>query len=173
MSKSVKMRILLWIIFWAGGSFAGIYTDVWFWGSYSKGLLFHLLSFFSGIVLLNLIMRSSRHTGRILAKYGREGKIPRMETNRLVKIDVYGCMRHPMHLGLLFFPLSFALLIGSISFILLYAPLEMIVMVLMIRFFEEKEAIRKFGDEYRKYMTEVPFFNFSMRCLKKLISHVE
>ena len=172
MNKSAKLRILLWLVFLGGGILAGILTDIRLFGGYFKGLLFHSLSFFFGIVLLNLVMRCSRHTGRILAKYGREGDIPRMETNRLVKLDVYSCMRHPMHLGLLFFPLSVAFLVGSLSFILIYAPLEMIIMVLMIKFVEEKEAIQKFGEEYLVYMSQVPMFNFSMKCLKMLISKV-
>ena len=173
MTRLVKMRIVFWLIFLAGGALAGVFTDIWLRGIYFKGFLFHATSFLLGIVLLNFVMRSSKHTGRILAKHGRKGNIPRMETNRLVKVDVYGCMRHPMHLGLLFFPLSLALIIGSISFVLFYAPLEMIIMVMMIKFLEEKEALKKFGDEYRKYMSEVPFFNLSLRCLKMLISPIE
>jgi len=173
MKKSAKLRVFFWFFFLIGGLIAGVVTDIWMRGTYFKSWFFHGVSFFAGMGLLFLVMRASRHTGRILAKYGREGDIPRMETNRLVKVDVYGCMRHPMHLGLLFFPLSVALLIGSLSFIFFYAPLEIVIMVLMIKYIEEKEAIRKFGDEYRQYMTEVPFFNFSLACLKKLISSVE
>ncbi|NOZ61299.1 MAG: isoprenylcysteine carboxylmethyltransferase family protein [Calditrichaeota bacterium] len=172
MNKSAKLRIFIWIVFIVGGIVAGTATDIRLFGGYPRNFLFHALSFSAGAVLFIFVMRSSRHTGRVLAKFGREGDLPRMETNRLVKTDVYDCMRHPMHLGLLFFPLAIALLVGSLSFILFYAPLEMLIMVLMIKYIEEKEAIRKFGDEYRKYSAEVPFFNFSLNCLKKLVSAV-
>ena len=92
----------------------------------------------------------------------------RRETNKLVRSGVYSCMRHPMHFGLLFFPLSLALIAGSVSFIVIIAPLEMILMVVMIKLLEEREAIAKFGEEYVRYMKEVPMFNLRPECLKKL-----
>ncbi len=66
-----------------------------------------------------------------------------METNRLVTSGYYACMRHPMHLGLLFFPWSVALIFGSVTFILLLAPLEMLSMIIMIKLLEENEAGKK------------------------------
>ncbi len=71
-------------------------------------------------------MKISKNTGRTLAKYGREGKLKRMQTNVLVKQEIYKYMRHPMHLGLFLFPLGIAFLIGSPSFILIIAPIEII-----------------------------------------------
>ena len=119
-------------------------------------------------MLLRLVMNASRKTGRLLAREGRVGKLPRMETNRLVTTGIYGCMRHPMHLGLLFFPLAVGLVAGSPSFILLFAPLEAFFILVMLKFYEEPEAIRKFGDEYRAYQRRVPMFDFSVECLREL-----
>jgi len=118
------------------------------------------------------VIRISKNTGRTLAKYGRKGKIKRMETNVLVRHGVYKYMRHPMHLGLLFFPLSIAFLIGSPSFILIIAPAEMIMMLLLIKYFEEPEAIKKFGNEYLEYKNQVPWFCFNLLCLKELLKEV-
>ena len=39
-----------------------------------------------------------------------------------------------------------------------------------IKKIEEPEAIGKFGDEYIKYMEEVPFINLSFNCFKKLFT---
>jgi protein-S-isoprenylcysteine O-methyltransferase Ste14 len=75
-----------------------------------------------------------------------------------------------MHLGLLFFPWSVALILGSPTFILVIAPLEMLFMLVLIKFVEEPEAIRKFGDAYRDYQKQVPMFNLHPTCWRQLLS---
>ena len=119
--------------------------------------------------LLWLVMRISRNTGRLLARLGREGDLPRLETNKLVTEGIYATMRHPMHFGLLFFPLAIALTLGSPSFILIIAPLEMLLMIAMIKLIEEPEAIRKFGDAYRDYQKRVPMFSLRPESLRQLL----
>ncbi len=165
-------RILVWAIMLVGGAAAGLcFDNVLFTGIHAS-VLFHFISLAVGISLLFVVMRISRNTGRTLAKYGRKGNLKRMETNVLVKEGAYNYMRHPMHLGLLFFPLSIAFLIGSPTFILIIAPGEIIVMLLMIKFLEEPEAIRKFGKQYIEYKEEVPSFCFKIECLKELFKDV-
>jgi protein-S-isoprenylcysteine O-methyltransferase Ste14 len=109
-----------------GGSALGIWLDRRWFNELFINPIFHLATFVVGLLLLNLVMRVSRYTGRLLASMGREGDLPRMDTNKLITTGVYGCMRHPMHLGLLFFPWSVALILGSPTFILVIAPLEML-----------------------------------------------
>ena len=169
LSASVAFRLVMWVLMLLGGAALGVALDRrWFphlWRSWA----FHLGTFILGAALLRFVLIVSRNTGRFLARMGREGGIPRMETNKLVTEGMYGCMRHPMHFGLLFFPLSVALLLGSPTFIFVIAPLEMLFMVGMIKAFEEREALRKFGDAYREYMRRVPMFNLRPDCLKKLL----
>jgi protein-S-isoprenylcysteine O-methyltransferase Ste14 len=95
-----------------------------------------------------------------------------METNVLATEGIYKFMRHPMHLGLLFFPVAIAFLIGSPSFILILAPLEIVFMLVMIKLVEEPEALRKFDSQYLDYMKQVPWFCFNMECLKELFKPV-
>jgi len=170
LSASVLVRIALWILMLPGGAVLGLWLDLRHFREALFSPLFHLACLPPGLALLWLVMRISRNTGRTLARYGREGDLPRLETNRLVTQGPYGCMRHPMHLGLLLFPLAWALLIGSPSFILWLAPLEILFMLLMIRQVEEAEAIRKFGADYLSYRRRVPMFNLSPSCLKTLLS---
>ena len=144
-------RIIIWIIMLLGGAVSGVWLDLRCFPGIIRNPWFHLASFILGLLLLRLIFRVSRNTGRLLARNGRQGELPRMETNRLVTEGVYGCMRHPMHLGLLFFPLALALIIGSPSFILIISPAEMLLMLMMIKFVEEPGAARKFGKSYREY----------------------
>ncbi len=164
------LRMLIWILMLVGGGALSIWLD-WNWFPELFGnLIFHITTLVPGLLLLRLVMRISRNTGRLLARMGREGDIPRMETNKLVSSGVYGCMRHPMHLGLLFFPWAMALILGSPTFILVISPLEILFMLVMIKFVEEPEAIRKFGDDYQEYQKRVPMFNLRPDCWRQLLN---
>ncbi len=165
-------RIFVWIIMIFGGVALGLYLDGFLFKNIHINILFHSLSFIIGFLLILLVIRISKNTGRTLAKYGRKGDVKRMDTNVLVNQGVYKYMRHPMHLGLLFLPLSFAFLIGSPSFILFIAPAEMVIMLILIKFFEESEAIRKFDKQYIEYKNQVPWFCFKIHCLKELFKDV-
>ncbi len=163
------VRLLIWIIMLIGGGALGIWLDLRWFPTLFSNLLFHLVTLAAGILLLRLVMRASRNTGRALARMGRKGDIPRMETDTLVTTGVYACMRHPMHFGLLFFPWSVALILGSPTFIFIISPLEMIFMLALIKFVEEPEAIRKFGAAYQEYQKKVPMFNFRPECWLQIL----
>ncbi len=151
-----------------GGSGLSLWLD-WHWArSLLLNPFFHLLTLVAGLFLLRFVMRVSRYTGRLLARLGREGDIPRMETNKLVTTGIYGCMRHPMHLGLLLFPWAVALILGSPFFLLALAPLETLFILAMVKLVEEPGAIAKFGDEYREYQKRVPAFSLRLDCLRQL-----
>jgi len=162
------LRIITWIIVIFGGGAFGYYLDYLIFKNIHNNIIFHIVSLLIGIFLLYLVIRISKNTGRTLAKYGRKGKLNRMQTNVLVKQGIYKYMRHPMHLGLFLFPIGIAFLIGSPSFILIIAPIEIIFMLIMIKLIEEPEAIKKFGDEYLNYKKQVPWFCFKIKCLKEL-----
>jgi protein-S-isoprenylcysteine O-methyltransferase Ste14 len=155
-----------------GGIAGGYLLDRHFFPAVHRNIFFHIISFAGGSIVLFLVLKVSKNTGRTLAKYGRTDDLPRMKTNKLVTDGIYIYMRHPMHLGLLFFPLSIALLVGSPSFILFIAPFEIFFMLLLIKFAEEREAIDKFGDDYCEYMKHVPWFCFKIECLKELFREV-
>ncbi len=166
-------RIIIWLLFLIGGAVVSIHFDKIYFYDWFNSVKFHIATIIPGYFLLKLVLKASRNTGRYLAKYGREGDIPRLETNKLVTTGIYGCMRHPMHLGLWFFPLAFALLTGSPTFILIVAPLEMLLMLVMIKLIEEPQARKKYGLAYERYQKEVPFFSFKLDCLKQLLNGQE
>ena len=163
------VRIIIWVIMLVGGGALGLWLDGRWFRPLLVSPLFHIVTLIAGTLLLRWVMRVSRATGRLLARRGREGEVPRMETNKLVTDGIYRCMRHPMHFGLLFFPWSLALILGSPTFILIIAPLEMAFLVAMIKLAEEPEAIRKFGDAYRQYQQQVPMFSLRRVCLRQLV----
>ena len=166
------LRIIIWIIMIFGGCGFGYYIDSLIFENIHQNIIFHIVSFLVGVFLLFIVMKISKNTGRTLAKYGRKGKLKRMQTNVLAKQGIYKCMRHPMHLGLFLFPLGIAFLIGSPSFILIIAPVEIIFMLIMIKLVEEPEAINKFGEKYLNYKKQVPWFCFKIKCLKKLLENI-
>ncbi len=168
--SSTVLRIVIWLLFLFGGAIGGIFWDLSCCSALFRNLYFHLITFFIGLWLMRLVMNASRNTGRYLARFGKKGDIPKFETNRLVTTGYYACMRHPMHFGLLFFPLAWALMIGSVTFIFIIAPVEMLLMILMIKWFEEKEALKKFGTQYLAYKKQTPFFTLKKECLKELFS---
>ena len=166
------LRFAMWVIFLLGGGALGLWLDTqWDWAhTLLLNPWWHLITFVLGAILLWAVLRVSRYTGRLLARMGRQGDdIPRMDTNKLVTTDIYACMRHPMHLGLLFFPLSIALIIGSPTFIFIIAPLEMLIIVVLIKVVEEREALAKFGDAYRDYMKTTPMFSLRPDCIRKML----
>jgi len=162
-------RMLIWVFMLIGGGALGIWLDLRWFHALFVNPIFHLVTLAAGVALLRLVLRASRYTGRMLARRGREGDIPRMDTNKLVTTGIYACMRHPMHFGLLFLPWSAALILGSPTFILLLAPLEMLFILAMIQLVEEPEAIRKFGEAYREYKKRVPMFNLRPDCWRQIL----
>jgi len=155
-----------------GGITIGYQLDSILFKGLNLQLYFYILSFLIGSLLLSLVIKISKNTGRTLAKYGRQGELKRMDTNVFVDQGIYKYMRHPMHLGLLFFPLSIAFISGSLSFIIIISPLEAFLILIMVKFIEEPEAIKKFGKDYLIYKSKVPGFCFSIKCLKKLFKVV-
>ncbi len=75
----------------AGGAVSALYLDTILFKNIHLNIVFHGISFIIGFLLLILVVKISRNTGRTLAKYGRKGNIQRMETNILnIKIKFPG-----------------------------------------------------------------------------------
>jgi protein-S-isoprenylcysteine O-methyltransferase Ste14 len=164
-SASVVIRIFLWLLMLLGGAALAITIDKN--SSLFHSLSFHLISALLGLFIITLAFRAAANGGRELTK-GREGDIPRLETNKLVTTGIYRCMRHPMLFGLTLLPLGWALLLGSPTFITIIAPIEMLFIIVMVTVFEEMEVKRKFSQEYEVYKKEVPMVSFKPSCLREL-----
>ncbi len=169
----MNFRILVWFLMIFGGGTISVFLDRIFFKQIWESALWHYVSFILGVIILAAVIIVSKNTGRTLAKYGRKGNIKRLETNVLVKEGIYKYMRHPMHLGLMFFPLAFGLLIGSPVFLSVFSPLEIMFIFMMIKYYEEPEAVRKFDGDYLEYMKETPGFCISAECIKALFKKVE
>jgi protein-S-isoprenylcysteine O-methyltransferase Ste14 len=96
----------------------------------------------------------------VLARHGKpKGLIEFENTSRLVTINLYRYIRHPMYCSLLVLGIGiFLKKIETIQIILVIV--NSLALYLTCRI-EEKEMIEKFGDEYRGYMKKskmlIPF----------------
>ena len=104
--------------------------------------------------------------GRTLKKYGHmEIKHKFRKPDKLVKVGIYSCMRHPAQFGSILFGLGIALLTASIYAILL-AGWYAFFAVYFILAIEERETLNEFGDAYADFIRTRKPFSFSLRCLK-------
>ena len=165
---STTIRIIVWLILIIGGVTASITIDLKHFRDIFFSISFHIISLIIGLILLKLSFNAASKGGRELAKSGRVGNIPRLQTNRLVTTGIYSKMRHPMLFGLMLLPLAIAFIIGSVSFILIIAPIEMIFIAFMVLTVEEMECRAKFGKAYQAYAKRVPPVCIKLDCLKEL-----
>jgi protein-S-isoprenylcysteine O-methyltransferase Ste14 len=166
-TPSVIIRLLIWAVLIIGGAYISIKTDLKYFKSLFFSPVFHIITFFLGVFILKLSFHAASVGGKELAKKGREGNIPRLETNKLVTTGIYSCTRHPMMFGLMLLPLGIALLLGSVTFIFISILEAVLIFVLMV-VFDEKEAVKKFGKDYLAYKKTTPIFPKEKECWKRL-----
>jgi protein-S-isoprenylcysteine O-methyltransferase Ste14 len=118
------------------------------------GLLFILFA-----VILNTL------AGRTLKLYGHKIKTQKFTPpDKFVNIGIFSCMRHPGQFGNLFLLFGISLLSAKITAVL-FSGWIVFLGVLFILFVEEREAIRKFGEDYCEYMLKTPPFTLNFKCI--------
>ncbi len=96
-------------------------------------------------------------TSNVLKKEGGMEKGKSFITTKLVETGIYGVIRHPIYLSLVYVFIGFALISQhpvSVFFGLTMTPLCYYFMIE-----EEKLTIEKFGEEYIQYKEKVPRSN--------------
>lgn len=94
--------------------------------------------------------------GYIQFTIGRGTPVPVMATQQLIIQKPYHYCRNPMALGAIAVYLGVAILIGSISAVVLVLAFTVLLLV-YIKFVEEKEMELRFGEAYREYRKQTPF----------------
>jgi protein-S-isoprenylcysteine O-methyltransferase Ste14 len=87
---------------------------------------------------------------------GRGTPVPVMATQKLITQKPYSLCRNPMALGAILLYGGVAVLLGSISAVVLVL-IGAVVLLLYIKFLEEKEMELRFGEAYREYRKQTPF----------------
>ncbi|MFX1603980.1 MAG: methyltransferase family protein [Promethearchaeota archaeon] len=129
---------------------------------------FNLIFFvYAGVVLF---VCSFALIWRAGGEFRKRGGAPEGEsivhTTVLVDSGVYGVVRHPQYLGFMLIVLSFVLM--SQHWLSVFAGVGGCVLFYIDVRREEQSNIAKFGDEYRRYMQEVPGLNILIGVFRLL-----
>lgn len=93
--------------------------------------------------------------------FRRKGVVPKgqsfVKTTRLVDTGIYAIVRHPQFLGGMMLGLSFVLIAQHWSVAACGVPVMIIFYLGIID--GDKEGIKKFGEDYKRYMQKVPQIN--------------
>jgi len=76
----------------------------------------------------------------------------------LVVNGLYSVVRNPMHLGWTIVLVGLALLMQSFTLLVIFIPCFVAVHIIYLKFVEEKELEKKFGQAYLDYKKKVPMF---------------
>lgn len=87
---------------------------------------------------------------------GKGTPMPLMATRKLVVQKPYAYCRNPLAFGLITLYFGISIFIGSVSSLILVVVFSTIILS-YIKFIEEKELERRFGDAYVKYKQTTPF----------------
>lgn len=115
---------------------------------------------FSGIIFGMLPVIEFRKKGKV-----RKGK-SYIHTTKLVDTGIYSIVRHPQYVIFILWAIAGMLLFQHWIIILLGIPIIPLTYIDLIR--ADKDAIKKFGDDYTAYMKKVPRANFLLGIIRWL-----
>ena len=102
-----------------------------------------------GVVFLLWTLKAQR-------EIGKGTPMPLMATQKLVIQKPYSYCRNPLAFGLLGLYFGISLLIGSISSLIMVLIFAVVILA-YIKFVEEKELEKRYGEEYVAYKQSTPF----------------
>jgi protein-S-isoprenylcysteine O-methyltransferase Ste14 len=114
---------------------------------------------FSGLVFGWLPVIEFRKKGGVI-----RGK-SYIHTTRLVDTGIYSIVRHPQFVTFMLWAVAGVLLFQHWIVVLLGIPIFPLTYVDLIR--ADRDAIEKFGDEYKAYMKKVPRANFLLGIIRR------
>ena len=117
------------------------------------------LYFFSGVVFGMLPVFEFRKKGGV-----RKGQ-SYIHTTKLVDTGIYSVVRHPQYLTFIMWAIAGMLLFQHWFIILLGLPIIPLTYIDLIK--ADKNAIKKFGEDYKAYMKKVPRANFLLGIMRR------
>ena len=114
---------------------------------------------FSGLVFGWLPVFEFRRKGGV-----RRGK-SYISTTQLVDTGIYSIVRHPQYVTFTLWAIAGMLLFQHWIVVLLGVPIVPLTYIDLIR--ADKDAVEKFGDEYKAYMKKVPRANFLLGVIRR------
>ena len=117
------------------------------------------LYFFSGLVFGGLPVIEFRKKGEV-----RKGG-SYIHTTKLVDTGIYSVVRHPQYVTFILWAIAGMLLFQHWIIILMGIPIIPLTYIDLIK--ADRDAIEKFGDEYKAYMRKVPRANFLLGIIRR------
>ena len=118
------------------------------------------LYIFSGIIFGMLPTFEFRKKGRV-----KKGK-SYIHTTKLVDTGIYSIVRHPQYITFILWAIAGMLLFQHWIIILLGIPVIPLIYLDLIK--ADKQGIKKFGNDYKRYMKKVPRANFLLGIIRYL-----
>lgn len=118
--------------------------------------------FVVGLVLIFLPMFVFRSKGKV--KKGNDWT----ETSVLVDTGIYSVVRHPLYLGWLL--MYIAIILWSQHWLIVLIGITGMVSLYLISRQEDQRLIEKFGDDYKRYIQNVPRMNLLVGIIR-LVKH--
>ena len=87
-----------------------------------------------------------------------------IHTTKIVDTGIYSIVRHPQYITFILWAIAGMLLFQHWIVILLGIPVIPLTYIDLIR--ADKDALEKFGDDYRQYMEKVPRANFVLGIIR-------
>ena len=103
----------------------------------------------------------------------RGSPIPFNPPPALVVNGLYRIVRNPMHFGWTVLLIGVALLMQSFTLLVIFIPLFVLVHIIYLKFIEEEELEKKFGQAYIDYKKKVPMFFPRLMGKREIISRKE
>ena len=159
-SKCLK-RLIIWILLTIISLVIGLLLDLNVVETKSFPVFIRIAGAI-GMILAHFLLK---RTGKLLRKFG-ECELWGWST-KLIAHNIYRCVRHPHHLGVGMFMTFLGLLAGYPVTFLIVTISQWLWVLLFVIFIEEKECLEKFGDQYIKYMKNVPMLIGNPGCIVK------
>ena len=117
----------------------------------------YLLTFYG--LLLNIV------AGRTLRKFGHKNLTKGFsQPDRVVNVGIFSCMRHPAIFGIIFILIGLSMTTGKLI-TSLYGFFLGFLGEYFIMAVEEKQTLKRFGNDYCNFIKSRPPFSFSPICL--------
>lgn len=102
-------------------------------------------------------------------EFRKKGKVPKGEsyihTTKIVDTGIYSVVRHPQYVTFMLWSIGGMLLFQHWIVVLLGIPIFPLTYIDLIK--ADKDAVEKFGDDYKEYMKKVPRANFLLGVIRR------
>ncbi|MCP8323377.1 MAG: isoprenylcysteine carboxylmethyltransferase family protein [Candidatus Methylarchaceae archaeon HK02M2] len=106
-------------------------------------------------------------------EFRKKGKVENgksyINTTRLVDTGIYSIVRHPQYVTFILWAIAGMLLFQHLIVVLLGIPIIPLIYIDLIK--ADKEAIEKFGNDYKIYMKKVPRANFILGIMRRFMKN--